>query len=50
MTTGVHIKDKNKRLDARRKRDTCLYYSYHVGGCLKRKILACGRCLKYKRK
>lgn len=44
------IKDRQKKLDTKQKRDTCRYYSYRSGGCTVYKILACHNCIGYKKK
>ncbi len=47
---GSWIKDKFKRLSAKQKRDSCKYYNRHSGSCLEYKIMACHKCLKFKKK
>lgn len=47
MTTGNWIKDKQKRLKARQRRDSCRNYGIHSGSCLIYKIMVCHKCLGY---
>lgn len=37
-------------VDARRRRDSCKYYAYHSGSCTEYKIMACNKCIGYKKK
>jgi hypothetical protein len=44
VPVGSHIKDKAKREAAKRKRDTCKYYTPRAGACEIRKKLICWQC------